>query len=344
MKRKILSFLFIVTASLLPLVPSRIAAADTSLHLVTAPAPLSLVGKPGQSVQAKLSIKNAGLTDELLTASTYPFGAYKDAGQPQLRDATAADTYLKWMTFSPATFTAHPNEWVEVTATISIPADAAFGYYYAVVFSRAHTDAAGAGQTGLEGGTAALVLLDVDVPGAKRTLEINQFTAPALSEFLPVDFSVSVKNTGNVHAAPRGNIFLERGGDKNVAILEVNPALGNILPNSSRVFDASWQDGTPYWADKVVDGKVLHNPDGSLDRSLSWKGLDVTKLRMGHYTATLIMTYDDGTRDVPLQATVSFWVIPWRILIGIVVIGLLVVVGIWTVISRLRRGFQNRKL
>jgi hypothetical protein len=318
-----------------------VLAEDTSqsLRLVTAPAPISLSAKPGETVHANLRIKNAGAVDEVLTATALPFGAYKDTGQPELRNAGVGDEYLKWMTFSPAVFTAHPGVWYDITATIAVPPEAAFGYYYAVVFSRSNTSAPPTGQTALEGGTAVLVLLNADVPGAKRTLEVTNFSVPSMSEFLPVTFDISVRNTGNVHAAVRGNIFLQKGNDKNVAILEVNPELGNILPNSSRAFPITWNDGTPYWMEKIANGKVLHNDKGDVERSLVWKGLDFSKLRMGHYTATLVMAYDDGTRDVPLEAKVSFWVIPWRLIVG-VTLGpiLLILLGYVFARRRIRRA------
>jgi hypothetical protein len=48
----------------------------------------------------------------------------------------------------------------------------------------------------------------------------------------------------------------------------------------------------------------------------------VPKLRWGKYTANLLLVYDDGTKDVPIEGTLSFWVIPWRLIFG--AIGLVV--------------------
>ncbi len=319
--------LFLVSAliSLLLPLPTHAATGEDALRLITAPAPIDLVGKPGQTVTTVLRVKNGGTKDELIAVSALPFGAYQTSGQPQLRDPGPGDSYLKWATFSPAVFTAPVNAWMEITVTISIPPEAAFGYYYAMIFSRANPaqDVSGT-KTGLLGGSAILVLLDVDVPGAKRTVAVNSFTTGSgWSEFLPITFNVSLKNTGNVHAAPRGNIFLERGSQKDIAILEVNSEQGNILPGTDRTFSVDWTDGTPHFTDKVVDGNVVHASNGLPEQTLVWKGLDLSKLRMGHYTATLVMTYDDGTKDVPLEAKVSFWVIPWRLIVGVILIPLI---------------------
>jgi hypothetical protein len=60
-------------------------------------------------------------------------------------------------------------------------------------------------------------------------------------------------------------------------------------------------------------------------------------LRFGHYTAHLVMVYDDGNRDVPLEAYVSFWVIPWRLVIGLIIIALFVCIGLWSTFRKSAR-------
>ena len=47
---------------------------------------------------------------------------------------------------------------------------------------------------------------------------------------------------------------------------------------------------------------------------LTWNFADASKLRFGKYTAHLFLVYDDGMRDVPIEGTVTFWVVPWRLL------------------------------
>jgi hypothetical protein len=115
-----------------------------------------------------------------------------------------------------------------VTATFDIPKEASFGYYYAFVFSRAEEEKPQEDrQTAIVGGTAVLVLLEARVPGAKRQVEVTEFSLDrAFYEFLPTTFTVRLKNTGNVHIAPRGNIFIDRGNTRDIAILEINREKG----------------------------------------------------------------------------------------------------------------------
>ncbi len=132
------------------------------------------------------------------------------------------DEFFDWVTFSPQTFTAAPNEWKTIKMTVAPPLSASLGYYYAVTFGRATESAPGAEQTALVGSTATLVLLDVKVPFAKREAVIQSFSSDeSWYEFLPATFHIIIKNTGNVHVAPTGNIFITRGATE-VGQLKIN--------------------------------------------------------------------------------------------------------------------------
>lgn len=288
---------------------------DGSFNLVTSPLPINLSAKPGTTLTTDIRIKNGSVTTEKLKVSLMKFQAYGEEGKPSLADHEAGDDYFDWVSFSPATFDAPHDEWITVKMTIKLPASAAFGYYYAVVFSRASEPAKPKDkQNVIVGSTAVLVLVDAQVPNAKRELNITSFSADRKSyEFLPASFTVKLKNNGNVHVIPSGNIFITRGG-KNVATLDVNSAAGNVLPGSNRIFTAAWREGFPVYSQKEAGGKVLLDDKGKPITALSWDLSKVSKLRIGHYNARLLMAYDDGTRDVPLEANLSFWVIPWRLI------------------------------
>jgi len=48
------------------------------------------------------------------------------------------------------------------------------------------------------------------------------------------------------------------------------------------------------------------------------------------------MVYDNGERDVPLEAQVSFWIVPYK-LIGLIILIMIAPVVILQIISRRRR-------
>jgi hypothetical protein len=326
-----------VTAGIvMPPVVASAQAASTKrapLSLTTSPLPLTVTTQPGKTVTADIRVKNNGTQSEKLKVELLKFHADGVSGQPQLAERGAKDTYFDWVSFSETQFTADPNVWKTIKMTIKTPPSAAFGYYLAVLFSRASPEKPAGGQSGVEGGVASLVLLDVDAPGAKREAKISSLTASKkVYEFLPADFTIKLTNGGNVHVAPTGDIFIKHGGSQ-VGTLHFNSQQGNILPGSSRTFKASWNDGFPAYETKVEGTKTT--------RHLKWDFGKLQKFRMGKYTATLFAVYDDGRRDVPVEGTVTFWIIPWRILGVVLLILLLVGAGIFMTFRGLWKGIRR---
>ncbi len=317
------------------------AQTEGSLNLITSPLPISLTTEPGTSISTDLKIKNGGLADEELKVSLMKFKAYESSGKPQLLEREDGDDFFDWVTFSESKFVLAPNEWKTVTATFNVPKEASFGYYYAFVFSRAEEEIREEKQTAIVGGTAVLVLLEARVPDAKRQVEVTEFSLDrSFYEFLPASFTVRLKNTGNVHIAPRGNIFIGQGDTKDIALLEINQEKGNIIPNSSRTFDTVWKDGFPVYENKIADGKVVLDENGQAEQKLTWDWNNASKLRFGKYTAKMLLIYDDGQRDIPIEGEVSFWVVPWR-LIGGGVFNIALIVGLIWYIVRLRRKLKR---
>ena len=287
---------------------------STGFNLVTSPLPINLSVKPGSTVTTDIRLKNGGTETEQLKADLMKFSAYGEEGKPSIQDRAPGDDYFDWVRFSPSTFDAPPNQWITVKMTITVPKSAAFGYYYAAVFSRATPPVkTSSRQNVLIGSSAVLVLLDVQSPNAKRVATIRSFTADKkFYEFLPAEFSLKIKNSGNVHLIPTGNIFISKG-KKQIASLSVNEARGNVLPASNRTFTAVWTDGFPYYVNKELNGKVVLDKNDKPVQQLKWDYAKIPDMKFGRYTARMVLAYDDGRKDVPLEATVSFWVIPLRV-------------------------------
>jgi hypothetical protein len=304
------------------------------LSLVTSPLPLNVITKPGKAVTADIRVKNNGTQPETLRVELLKFGASGDTGRPQLQDRDPKDQYFNWVSFSENLFTAEPNVWKTIKMTVNPPKEAAFGYYYAVLFTRANPDKPSGGASAVEGGVASLVLLNVDAPGARREAKVAELVATQkVYEFLPAKFTVKLRNAGNVHVSPTGTMFIKRGSSQ-VGTLNFNEERGNILPGTNRVFNMAWADGFPAYQETSADGKTKG--------ALKWDFSKVQKLRFGRYTAHLVAVYDDGQRDVPIEAEVAFWVIPWRILGVILLILLIIGAGIWGIGRVLWRAIRRK--
>ena len=314
-----------------------VSAADEGFNIVTSPLPIKLTTAPGRTVTADLRIKNLNTKTENIKIGLMKFGATGSDGQPNIFDLTPKDTYASWVHFSPEIVKAESNVWKTIKMTINVPNDATLGYYLAVTYSRASDPTKNTG-TNFRGAAATLVLLDVKTGSEKRSLEFVDFSVDhKLYEYLPVNFSVKVHNNGNIYLAPTGNIFIEKGG-KPVTSIVFNEAGGSVLPQSNRVYHVPWKSGFPLYVDELKDDKPVLDDHGLPKQKLTWDFSQASRIRFGHYTARVIIVYDDGTRDVPLEATVSFWVIPWKLLLVALVIVALLGFAIFTFV----RSFFRR--
>lgn len=338
----VLSFL-IMTPGLLKPTTATAAIPNQGINLQISPLPILLSTEPGHSVSTDLQVRNAGTETEKLKVTLRKFKASNNDGTVTIDDRSTTDSYFDWVSFSSPLFDAPPGEWKTIKMNITPPKDAAFGYYYAVQFSRAAPPVVQPGQNAVEGAVAVFVLLDVKQQGAKRVGEVVEFsTSKRIYEFLPATFTVKLKNSGNTHLAAVGNIFISNGLAKLDQPIQINGAHGSILPGSIRIFKADWDSGFPVYINKTVDGQPVLDKNQQNIRTLKWDFNQVSKLRFGKYTARLVMVYDDGQRDVPIEAVVNFWVVPWRI-IGGVLLGLLFIgIGMVTIGRKLWRRLKRR--
>jgi hypothetical protein len=341
--KRLLNYCLAIMAVAIILLPSVALSASVPFNLTTSPLPVLLSTKPGETISTTLRIQNSGTQPINLKVQLKKFRASGTGGSPEILNRGPGDNYFDWVSFSQNSFTAEPGVWNQINMTVKVPPIAAFGYYYAVVFSKSGaTPVPTSTGSAVTGGTAILVLLDVQAPGEKRQLNVASFTSnKRLYEYLPATFSVKVGNTGNIYTAPSGTIFINRGS-KTVAKLDVNAAAGNVLPGSDRVYSASWSDGFPAFKVKRDNGQVVSDKAGKPVYQLSWDLGKVNQLRIGHYTARLVLVYNNGTQDVPIQGSLSFWVVPWKLLPVIIIALVLIGIGSWTTIRSLARRIKRR--
>lgn len=296
------------------------------LDLTVSPAIIELSNIPGTKIQSRFRIRN-NLDRPInlqLSVSKLATNDLTDSIEPV--ESQPGDDFLSWLKFDNASVSALPKEWTDVRFTIELPKNAAFGYYYAIRIRQATSlDNANNTTTKLLGEVLIPVLVDVQRAGASSSVQILDFkTSSFVNEYLPVEFITRIKNTGNVHIRPRGNIFISLGGDKDAAMLDINPNQGIILPGSARNFSSDWDEGflvrQPVISD---DGTAKLDKNGKPIMHLAFNWDKLTDFRIGKYTATALVVYNNGARDVAVEKTTQFWVFPYTI-IGITFIAIVI--------------------
>jgi hypothetical protein len=325
--------------------PRVAAASTTGSVLTTSPVSINLSTAPGKTISTVLQAQNNSQQTETISVRLDKFKVQGSSGQPAIYTPPPADVSTSWVHFSPTSFVAEPGIWTKVTMTISVPPYAALGYYYAVLFTpNATVKALSANTNAVKGSNAVLVLVDTNSKNEQKQLHVTGFTTQkSLYEFLPAKFNITVQNSGNIHLIPQGDIFISRAkGGKTIASLSINSGQGNVLPNSNRQFQVQWSDGFPAFGLKRINGQIVSDSHGRPIQQLQWNfSSSLSKIRFGKYYAHMLLVYNNGVEDVPINGYVSFWVIPWR-LIALFVCGLAAVIGLWKFLEKLVGKLRKR--
>jgi len=335
MIRRLLSALLIgviLATAILPASAHAAPATPSDFFLQVTPSPLVTTLKPGLPTELELKIRNAGTTTEDLKIEPRSFKVNDDTGQVSLDDTSPPDI-AQWVSFSAPTFTVKPGDWFTQKVRIALPKEAGFSYSFALLISRKSNPRPTEGGRLIKGSLAVFTLVNVDRPGATRQLQVAHFaTTKKFYEYLPTGMDIRFKNSGNSIVQPYGNVYIQRSGtqagSEPITTLQVNEKRSYILPGSIRTVHTDWQDGFPAY-------KTTTDSSGKTTTRLVWDWGKVANLRIGKYTAKLVAVYNDGKRDVPIEQEVSFWVIPWKILIGITLVVLLVLFSIGSLIWRI---------
>jgi len=268
----------------------------------------------------ELKIHNSGSGSEDLKIEPRTFTYNSSSGNVDL-DSDTPPAIASWIGFSQARFTIAPGQWVTEQISLNVPKEAGFSYSFAVVISRQNNPKPAPGSRAINGSLAVFTLVNVDRPGAKSSLQVVSFTASKrLYEYLPATLDIRFRNDGNTISQPFGNIFIQRGSkDKTpLAALSVNATKGYILPGTERTVTTEWNDGFAAY-------QSVRQPDGTDKKHLSVDWSKFSHFRIGRYTAKLVAVYNDGQHDVPIEGTVTFWVVPWRAILLFIA----VVTGLW---------------
>lgn len=309
---------------------------EAGVNFTLTPSVLTIKTPPGNSSTHTLKIRNNNTQPEAINI-TLSKVTTNNQGATSIVDFDANDPLPRWVSFDQTEFIVQPDSWYEITLTFNPPPEAALGYYFAVLFNRALSPDAGVGETAVQGAPAIITLAEVTSDQAVPSMNMLSFTTTKKwYDFLPVEFDVTLQNTGNIHLQPIGNIYIDQGNQKDIGLLTINESAGYILPGATRTFRINWLDGFPVY-------NISTNDQGEVEKNLTWDWSKIKHFRMGKFIATAFAIYDDGTQDVSMENTLEFWVIPWQILTLAAIVTLVLIIGIIAIIKLLITPFNSHK-
>jgi hypothetical protein len=265
--------------------------ANAADGLQISPAIIEVNGEPGKTYTVQIRVTNVTASDLSFDSTVNDFTSKDESGAPSIDfDGVlpASASIRSWVGVID-NFTLEALESKTLSVTLSVPNNAEPGGHYGVIrFSGRAPTIEGSG-VGLAASAGSLML--VKVAGAvEEDLELLTFqtaqnnTWAGFFKYGPVDFVMRFENKGNVHVKPTGQIEIRDMFGNKVDTLEINTTRGNVLPNSIRKFQST------------------------LDKQ--WM--------FGRYTADLRVAY--GTTGQAIVKSIDFWVIPYRLIVGAIIL------------------------
>lgn len=273
---------------------------------VVGPGRIELEVKPGQTIVEYISVSNRisdNRTFELIVEDISGSNE-TDEAVVLLGDAKGPYTVKDYISFPEKTFKLNLGERARIPITITIPPNAEpGGFYGSVLVQTVQTDEyEGTDSPVPRSPIIARVgtLFFLTVPGNVNkegvTKEISLPDNKWWYEKGPIKLNVLYENTGSVHLNPYGELRVKNLFNEEVGFIELEPWFA--LPQSFRTKNITW------------DREVL----------------------FGRYTATAYV--NRGYDDIVDEVTVSFWVLPWKIIGGTFLIIFFIIFGIRTFLKR----------
>jgi hypothetical protein len=213
------------------------AADAPAVGSTVSPPVYDLTAAPGETVIKKMTVHNDASVAQSFVPVVNTISPANEQGGLSFGPVSSSDL-SGWITVTPSKLDLAADQSGDFTITIKVPSNAAPGGHYATVFAENQSGTVsvnGAQLTPLVG-TSILLKVSGQITESADVVEFSTQRARVIPGE-PIDFTVRVRNTGNIHIKPQGTIEIYNGNVK-VDEIAVNPDGLNVLPGSIRMFTA----------------------------------------------------------------------------------------------------------
>lgn len=295
--RIITSVISILTLTLaILLFISQDAYAQQFQQITITPPKIEVTLSPGEKAEGTFGIINDSDIDMNFVTGVYDFIVTDTNGTPEILPSgtLTSNKYsgASWIAIDPITFTVKQHQRFDANYYIQVPNDAAAGGHYAALIYQPVTSPNQASTgTHIQSQIATLVLITVKGT-VKEFAQVTKFHAPSFLEYGPVHITTQIRNLGDLHITPKATIAIKDVFGRTVMTSDLDQK--NIFPgNNARTYE-----------------NTLGNT-----------------LMIGKFTASLLGSYG-SSGSLPLFATITFWVFPWRIGVMSILILLVIILGL----------------
>lgn len=288
------------------------ALAQSSLSIGVSPSSKILKAQPGETYSDEIVFWN--LSEDTDTYKIYVRGFRQIENQPGTaiiltdeEESEALYSASKWITIDKESLELVPNKNTKLKYTVNVPLDVTNGEYTAQIFLISESDAKIPGTAAFTNLAAGMPILIQIGDEFVENAELLRFTAEKKTyEKVNVQFLTQIKNIGDTHITPAGEIVIENIFKQEVARIPFNRNRQSLLRDNLGNYVDNWSQSGYLSPSKV--------------------------LAIGPMKAKLLVTYRSVQPGfATLFAESTFWIIPWKLLLGIL---LVLLTGIIILISK----------
>jgi hypothetical protein len=291
-----------------------------SISIGTAPTSEKLKLVPGQKYNGELVVWN--LTDKAIDYNVVIRGFKQIENQPgtailltEEEDTRSLYTATSWLKASVSELTLVPNKNEKIYYEINVPANATKGEYTVMISFTSKNDAQLSGTGALTTLSAGMPVLIQIGDEFVENAELLDFSASNnFYEYPDLTFYTRIKNLGDTHITPVGEIVLTNIFNQEITSIPFNPNGQSILRDNTGNYETTWNLGSFLTKDKAI---VL-----------------------GPIKAKLIVTYRSFQPGfAPLTSEISFWILPWK-LISIALIAIITIIVVIKIVKKKKNVYR----
>ena len=256
---------------------------------VVGPGKTEVALNPGEQKNVDIIVTNRMGNDKIFKLEVEDFTGSQNVEQTVvlLGDDRGPYSLKDYLSFDESKFELKNGQRATIPVTISVPFDAEPGGLYGSVLVSVVSDSNEDGTIdGAHGGNVIVsrigTLFFVQIPGDVKTEGVlEEFKTAGNKKIFsegPIGFQLFYENTGNIHVNPYGEIAIENIFGEDVGFIEIEPWFA--MPSSLRLREVSWDRG----------------------------------FLLGRYKATARI--NRGYDDIIDTKTFTFYVLPWKIVLG----------------------------
>ena len=210
-------------------------------EITMSPAATKIKAEAGKSVRGELTVLNTGDKAFDFTLYARPYSVETKAYNPNYSDTTERGGAYAWVQFDKTKGHLAPGKSQKFGYTISVPADAAGGGHYGVLFAETVADKSDKQIVVRNKRVGSILRLTVD-GDVKLAGDVTDVDIPWLQFHAPLKSTAEVSNSGNVDFDADSVMVVKTVFGKEVFRSEKSNV---VYPDKPRLITAEWAD--PSW-------------------------------------------------------------------------------------------------